>query len=163
MLRTGSLIAGSRPEWIGSIGLIGEHPAGYGFGAEPMYEDVWIARQGLYTVGIGSDNGYVDNYMFGGFFRLHSGAADLWAQTGLVGLACALGLVLVVFGGISARLRNRTLTALVSFLSLNTLWDIGFSPLQSASLGIAVTLGFLLLEHPPGADQKPEGVGRSLH
>ncbi len=62
-------------------------PAGFGPGAVPSPHDVVVAREGLATVGLGPDNGYVDNYMFGGQFRLHSTVADAWSNFGWVGVA----------------------------------------------------------------------------
>lgn len=143
--QAGTLIAAARPEWIGTIGLMGAHPMGFGFGAVPEYADVWSAKQGLYTVGIGSTNGYVDNYMFGGQIRLHSTIADLWSQAGLAGVAFALTLAVVLVAALAGQLRAATLTGLAAFLVANALWDIGFSPLYGSAMRLAAAVGLVLL------------------
>lgn len=163
LMDAGSLIAGARPEWVGTIGLMTEHPIGYGFGAVPAYADVWAARQGLYTVGIGSNSGYVDNYMFGGEFKLHSTTADLWSQAGFLGLAFALFVATALVGSLADRLRTATLTGLCALLAAKAMWDLGFSPVYTSAIGIAIALGFVLtlkdqVAEEPASPEPPSGI-----
>ncbi len=87
---SGSLLVGGRPEWAGTIRLMQEHPMGFGLGTLPSSQDVLAAKAGMRAIGTDTENGYVDNYMFGGHIRLHSIVADLWATFGVVGFSLGI-------------------------------------------------------------------------
>jgi hypothetical protein len=154
--RGGNIIAGGRPEWAGTLGLMAQTPGGFGFGAVPTYQDVWHARAGLDRVGIGTENTYVDNYMFDGQFKLHSTVADMWSQMGLVGLAFGLLLVVAVFVSLVDRLRVAAVTGLVALLAVKVLWDLSFSPIFSSAIWLAVAIGLVLSE---AAAREPDEPG----
>lgn len=143
--RTGSLLVGGRPEWSGTIELLKAHPQGFGLGAAPTYEDVWTARVGLDRAGVGPDNRYVDNYMFAGEFKLHSVLADLWAQTGLIGLAWGLALLVVIVVGLVDLVLMGQVAPVAAFLAVKGLWDLGFSPIFSSAQWLTLAVGMLLL------------------
>ncbi len=146
--RGGSLISGGRPEWSGTIELAQAHPEGYGLGAIPTYADVWIAREGLVHVGVDTDNGYVDNYMFGGQFKLHSVIADLWAQCGLAGLALAAVLLAATAVSLIDRFGMGNAPPAVIYLGVYGLWNLAFSPIFTALPWVGLALGLLLLRKP---------------
>ena len=84
---SGSLIVGGRPELAASIALFLNQPMGFGSGTIPTQSDILVAKTGMAAVGYQPNNGYVETFMFGGGFELHSVAGDLWALFGLPGLA----------------------------------------------------------------------------
>ena len=148
----GSLIAGGRPEWAATRELFAAHPWGFGLGAVPTSDDLRTAKAGLATVGISGDNGYVNNYMFGGGFKLHAIVADLWAGFGVVGIALGLLLVALVVRAMASSLAGRP-SPLVVFLCLMALWWLLFGPIQSNLLDVAVVLG--LAAPLEGSDDGP--------
>lgn len=150
--QSGNLLVGGRPEWTATLALMEIEPGGFGLGAEPTSSDLQMAKAALYGVGIPLDNGYVDNYMFGGHFKLHSITADLWAQTGVLGLVLAATIVLLLVLSLTSRMVDRRPSALASFLVLLALWDVGFGPILSDLPEVAFALGIVLLP-------KREGVG----
>ena len=78
--QSGSLIVGGRPEMAATAGLVRDTPFGFGLGVQPDMHDVAVARNALRTIQYTTDNGYVEKYMFGNGFELHSVLADLWAR-----------------------------------------------------------------------------------
>lgn len=158
---SGSLILGGRPEMMASFALIGNRPEGYGFGIVPQLSDIRVAKEGMATIGYNPDNGYVENYMFGNQFELHSTAADLWATMGLAGLILALILgiacILWVLHGIS----TREASALVLFLSIYTLWNLAFSPLYSALPTLGLAVGFMFRQRQKQRDVEIRAVDQA--
>lgn len=154
--RGGNLIAGGRPEWAGTLGLMAAQPAGFGFGAVPTYGNVWDAREGLDRVGIGTENTYVDNYMFDGQFKLHSSIADMWSQMGLPGLVFGVFLLFAVFLSLVDRLRAAAITGVVALLAVKAMWDLGFSPIFSSAIWLAVAIGLVLFEVQSARRAEPE-------
>ncbi|MBC3761664.1 hypothetical protein ACUN7V_08040 [Quadrisphaera oryzae] len=138
----GSLIAGGRPEMMATRFLAPHHPWGFGLGAIPNQEDVLLAKEGLATVGIRPDNGYVDHYMFGGHFKLHSVLSDAWANMGLVGALFVLAVGFVAVDSLLTGLAARRATALGVFWVSSAVWYIGFGPMYSnlPDLVLAVAL-----------------------
>ncbi|MEZ0164103.1 hypothetical protein AB2L27_04890 [Kineococcus sp. LSe6-4] len=141
----GSLLAGGRPEWAGTWRLVQDSPAGFGPGAVPTPHDVVVARQGLATVGIGPENGYVDNYMFGGQFRLHSTVADAWSSFGWVGVALTLLLGALLVHALLTRVAAGTASALVVLLGLRALWNLAVGPMYSDLPETALALALALV------------------
>ena len=159
----GSLLAGGRPEWTATLRLVADSPAGFGVGVVPTTHDVLVAKAGLATVGITMDNGYVDHYMFGGQFELHSVLADAWARFGWVGAAWAglVGAVLVL--SLAAALAERRAVPLVVFLTLMGLWSLAFGPIYSDLSDVLLALGLCLAARSStgAATTTPEAVPRS--
>lgn len=150
--RSGSLLTGGRPELGASIALLTARPWGYGSGVFPTGEQVQVAKQGMVALGYDPDNGYVNRYMFGNGFEVHSLTGDLWILFGVLGLAFAVVLALAVGASLVIRLASGTVSAVGAFLALRLMWDLAFSPIGSAALTLAVTLAVLL---PAVGERKP--------
>ncbi len=148
----GSLLAGGRPEWTATWQLMQTQPMGLGLGAVPNSEDIWTAKEGLKSVGIETNNGYVDNFMFAGQVKLHSIIADLWASYGLVGLALGLFLAWVLVYSLLDRLAERRATGLVCLFAIIGVWDLAFGPIFTNLRDVMIALAILL----PAAN----GIGR---
>lgn len=157
----GSLLAGGRPEWAGTLRLMQDTPAGFGPGAVPSPHDVVVAREGLATVGLGPDNGYVDNYMFGGQFRLHSTVADAWSSFGWVGVAFALLLGLLVVHALLTRVAAGTASALVVLLGLRALWDLAVGPMYTDLPEVVLALALALQARPDPPLRRPGRPSRT--
>jgi len=153
--RSGSLLTGGRPELGASIALLSARPWGYGSGVFPTGEQVQVAKQGMVALGYDPDNGYVNRYMFGNGFEVHSLTGDLWILFGLAGLAFAVVLAVTVGTSLVTRLASGTASAVGAFLALRLMWDLAFSPIGSAALTLAVTLAVLL---PAAGERKPRAA-----
>jgi len=140
----GSLLAGGRPEWTATLRLVADSPAGFGVGVVPTTHDVLTAKAGLSTVGIAMDNGYVDHYMFGGQFELHSVLADAWARFGWVGAAWAALVGALLLLSLTGSLAERRAVPLVVFLTLMGLWSLAFGPIYSDLSDVLLALGLAL-------------------
>lgn len=142
---SGSLLLGGRPELAATVALMQDRPWGFGAGVQPNLGDILVAKTGMSAIGYQPNNGYVENYLFGGGFELHSVAGDLWASFGIPGLAfigCALVLSLHMLGhGLAAR----SATSIVIFLSISTLWNILFSPIYGSLPTLVLTIGLGLV------------------
>lgn len=143
--RTGSLLTSGRPEWHGTVELMRAHPAGFGLGAVPSYDDIWTARVGLVQAGVSVDNHYVDHYMFDGEFKFHSVAGDLWSQLGLLGLATALLILAVYAVGLVDLVLSGRAGAVAVYLGILGTWDLAFSPLYGSWRFMALAVGLLLI------------------
>lgn len=161
-LRTsGSLIIGGRPELAASWALFRHHPWGFGAGVLPTPDDVALAKQGMADTGYDPDNGYVERFMFGDGFELHSVVGDLWAQSGLAGLAFAGIVFVVVAWGVASRIADRNASGLLLFAAANTLWNLFFSPLLTSLPTLVLTLGLLVVL--PAKTSGTDPVPRPLH
>ena len=141
---SGSLILGGRPELAATIALMRYHPLGFGVGVVPTPQDILVAKSGLNDINYNPNNGYVDRFMFGGHFELHSTFGDLWANWGIFGLALAAAVAVLVVRAMSRAVASREASALMLFLSIWTLWNLLFSPLAAAEPTLMLTLGTVL-------------------
>lgn len=141
---SGSLLVGGRPEWAGTVRLMIDHPIGFGLGTMPAAEDVLTAKAGIRAIGTDTENGYVNNYMFGGHFKLHSIVADFWATFGIPGLVLGLTMIAALGYCLIDRLTTRTASGLVCLFAVLGIWDLAFGPiyknLPDVMLALAVTL-----------------------
>jgi hypothetical protein len=153
--QSGSLLLGGRPEWQGTLQLMKAFPTGFGVGAEPNSGDVTLAKQGLASVGLPTKNSYIDRYMFGGEFKLHSVVADLWSNFGLVGLLLGGVVCLALLLSLTSTMADRRASALVVFLALTALWDMAFGPIYSSLPALTPALGLLLLPRDRAARAAP--------
>lgn len=154
--QAGSLILGGRPEITATAALIEAHPWGYGFGVAPRNSDVLIAKAGMARINYDPNNGYVDRYMFGGGFELHSVLGDVWVRMGPLGLLLLTVVGIVLVASLARRLGARTANGLVLFLVLWAFWNLLFSPLLSAALPLTLAIGMALLkvsDAPPRAGE----------
>lgn len=143
--RAGSLILGGRPEGGATVALIRAHFSGYGFGILPSNADLMVAKQGLASIDYDPNNGYVENFMFGSGFELHSVVGDLWVRMGPAGLLLVLAVAVVLVRGVSDRIPQRVATGLLLFVAMWTSWNLLFSPLLNAGTTLTLAIGLALL------------------
>ncbi|WP_179950943.1 hypothetical protein [Xylanimonas oleitrophica] len=141
----GTLITGGRPEMGATLALVTARAWGYGGGTVPSPSDVATAKAGMAALGYDPDNGYVESYLFGSGFELHSVVGDLWAWSGIPGLALALALVVFLVVRLASVTASRTGSALVLFLGLRSLWNMFFSPAESSLTVLVLAVGLLAL------------------
>ncbi len=142
--QSGSLIVGGRPEIGASLALLSDRPWGFGSGTLPSAVDIHTAKGGMAAIGYDPNNGYVENYMFGNGFEVHSLLGDLWIVFGLGGLLLAALLFIGIGHGLLTRAATGTLSGAAVFLGLRFLWDLPFSPIDSALLTLPITVALLL-------------------
>jgi hypothetical protein len=158
---TGNILLGSRPEMGATAALFLERPWGFGAGTLAGVTDVGVAKQGMAALGYDPDNGYVERYMFGQGFVLHSVLGDTWAAFGLAGIALVVAVLWWSVGSLVTLVQARVASALVLFLGVRLLWNTFFSPLYSSTPLIALTLGLLLQERPGAGAAPPDYRRRS--
>ncbi|KQQ93917.1 hypothetical protein ASF62_06980 [Leifsonia sp. Leaf325] len=152
---SGSLLLGGRPEAAASFALFQAHPWGFGAGVQPNLDDILVAKTGMASIGYQPNNGYVETYLFGGGFELHSVAGDLWSQFGLPGLAFVAWIVVLVLHMLGHGLSTRTATSITMFLGISTLWNVLFSPIYGSLPTLVLTVGLGLV---PVTALKPIGL-----
>jgi len=130
---------------------------GFGSGVLPTTGDLAVAKSGLRSIGYDPDNGYVENYMFGGGFELHSAIGDLWAAFGAAGILLAVTLIVLILKNLGSAISRHTASALIIFLALKALWNFAFSPLYSTLPLLMLLLALMLprqnVRRDPMADQ----------
>jgi hypothetical protein len=146
--RTGSLIAGGRPEWAATRELFELNPAGYGAGVVPNWADRMAGKSGLASLNVDA-GGYADHYMFGPTFELHSVAADLWVGFGWVGVALAAAIVVVIVRSLSVLLSARRAPTYLIFACTLALWYVLFGPMYSNWLDVCLALGLAAIAMGP--------------
>lgn len=129
---SGTLITGGRPEIGATLALMAESPGGFGGGSVPSMTDVLVAKSGMAALGYDPNNGYVENYMFGTGFEVHSVIGDLWAWSGIPGLLLAMVLLLFFVVRTAVLTTGRAASALLLFLGVKSIWNLLFAPLESA-------------------------------
>ncbi|WP_249521790.1 hypothetical protein [Microbacterium sp. ER1] len=135
---SGSLIAGGRPELGAATALISARPLGFGSGTLPTSQDVWIAKTGMSELNYDPDNGYVEGYMFGGQYEVHSVLGDLWLRFGPLGAAFALVLLGCAIYAVARAVSLKAAPGIVVWLTLLGAWDTFFSPLLTSSRTLAL-------------------------
>ncbi len=154
---SGSLIAGGRPELGAATALVAERPQGFGSGVLPVSHDVWVAKTGMSELNYDPDNGYVEGYMFGGQFEVHSVVGDLWIRFGPFGALFALLLVGCAVYATARAVSVRAASALAVWLTLLGAWDTFFSPLLTSSRTLALL--FALTAIPLATSMRRGGEG----
>ncbi len=137
----GSLILGGRPELAATIGLMGFRPMGFGVGVIPNLHDITAAKRAMLTINYDPNNGYVDNFMFGGKIELHSITGGLWAKFGLVGLVLTAAIAVILVRGLIDGIISRTGSAVSLFLICFSMWNLAFSPLYGSLPTLTLALG----------------------
>jgi len=139
--QSGSVLLGGRPE-IGAFRfLLADRPIGFGSGTLLTSEDILVAKEGMASVGYEPNNGYVENYMFGGQIELHSIVGNLWAWSGAAGLLLAVVLAVVVAVHTARGIGASTSVALGLALGIRFFWDLLFSPFASSAMNLVLLLG----------------------
>lgn len=128
----GSLVLGGRPELAATAALMKDSPLGFGPGVFPTYHDTAVAKAGMLAINYDPDNGYVDRWMFGRGFALHSTIGDLWVQFGLAGLALVAVVVMIMLHKLGRSLADRAASGLMLLLAVSAFWSLFFEPIYSA-------------------------------
>jgi hypothetical protein len=144
----GSLILGGRPEIAATQSLMTHSPAGFGLGVAPNVTDIAAAKTGMLAIGYDPNNGYVDNYMFGGHVELHSVVGDLWARSGVLGLLLGAVIAVLAARNLANSIHRREASGLITFLTAYTSWNLLFSPQASALPTLVLTLGLGMIALP---------------
>lgn len=141
---SGSLIAGGRPEMGAAVGLISAQPWGYGSGTVPTSNDVWLAKTGMSALNYDPNNGYVERYMFGAKFEVHSVLGDLWIRYGPLGAVFALTICVLAVYATARHVSLRTAPAALIFLTALGVWDTFFSPMLTSYTTLALMTALAL-------------------
>ena len=138
---SGSLILGGRPELAATIALFKHYPMGFGIGVGPTPAEILVAKGGMASINYDPNNSYVEQFMFGGHFELHSTAGDIWAHFGLMGLVLVAYIAFLVLRGLAQAISRRQGSGLLLFLSCWTLWNVLFSPFLAAASTMILAVG----------------------
>lgn len=150
--QSGSAIVGGRPEMGAAVALISGRPWGFGAGSLVSYDDLRIAKEGMLQLGYDPNNGYVEKYMFGYGYEVHSVLGDLWILFGIAGAVLAVLIVGYALFGLGLKMVSGTAATIVIFLTLRLTWDLAFSPFASAMIYLPLALAITL----PKRDAGPE-------
>ena len=142
---TGSLILGGRPELAATANLMLHHPQGFGSGTLPSLDDLNVAKAGMAAINVDPNNGYVERFMFGNGFELHSTFGDLWANYGIVGLIFALTILLVGLRAFGESMARQAISGIVLFLTIKMIWNIFFSPLLTSVPLLTLLMALVLI------------------
>ncbi|WP_223627486.1 hypothetical protein [Microbacterium sp. EST19A] len=145
--QSGSLLLGGRPELGASTELIAANPFGLGSGTLANGIDLLIAKTGMARLNYDPNNGYVERYMFGNGFEVHSMLGDLWIRFGLFGAAMLIVALVVITLGTAGQVAKRAASGLMIFLAIQVFWDSLFAPFFSTSISTLV-LGVALAMVP---------------
>ncbi|TWX38672.1 hypothetical protein ES689_08640 [Frigoribacterium sp. ACAM 257] len=146
---SGSLILGGRPELAATFALMREHPWGFGAGSVPAPFDIQVAKQGMSSIGYQPDNGYVERFMFGGAFELHSVFGNLWAQSGLFGLALVALVLGLLVTGVVKRLADHTASGILLYAAAQSAWNVFFAPFLTSVPMLVLALALVLVPTQP--------------
>jgi len=140
------LLLSARPELGASWALFRNRPWGYGAGVKPRFEDLWVAKQGMAALGYNPENGYVENFMFGGRIELHSGLMDMWAAASIPG-----GLLLLLIAGMTLAAMMRDLgrlkaTPWLFFAALTVVQNVFVGPWTVLPAYLPIVLGAAVLQ-----------------
>jgi hypothetical protein len=152
---SGSLILGGRPELAATVSLMRDHPAGYGSGTIPNYHDILVAKTGMTAVNYDPDNGYVERYMFGSGFSLHSVIGELWAKFGLVGIVMAVFVLILTLRRVGWTLTGSAASGILLYVSLKTLWNLSFGPWYSSMSMLMLSLALCVVPRSQPATGRP--------
>lgn len=157
--RAGSILVGGRPEMAATAALFLARPLGFGGGTIATFSDVDIAKAGMERINYDPDNGYVENFLFGEKFELHSMAGDLWAYAGLAGVLLVVVAVVLLLVVLARGMAARAASGLVLFLIVQSLWSLFFNPLYASAPVLVAALGLGLLRRaepvPPSGPPVP--------
>ena len=110
-----------------TVALMRDHFTGYGLGVQPGYHDVLIAKAGFRSITYDPDNRYVDRYMFGTTFELHSVIGDMWPGWVCPASSRRSPSAPVIFG-IVRRVVRREAPGVVLFAAVSMLWNVCSAP-----------------------------------
>jgi hypothetical protein len=133
---SGTLITGGRPELGASVALIARQPWGYGAGTQPNLQDILAAKSGMSALNYNPNNGYVEQYLFGQGYEVHSVLGDLWVHFGVAGALLSIALLVMIVTGTATRVAAGRASALILFVAVQTVWDQLFSPFYTESIAV---------------------------
>lgn len=152
---SGSLITGGRPELGAALALIWRQPWGYGSGTLPSSADVLVAKTGMTELNYDPNNGYVERYMFGTQYEVHSVLGDLWIRFGPLGAAFGIALLALAIYAVAMRVSLRTASGALALLVTLGIWDTFFSPLLTSYNTIALLFALSAIVIPPPGQSAP--------
>jgi hypothetical protein len=152
---SGSLLLGGRPELAAAIALFLFNPWGFGAGVVPNLHELAVAKAGMAAINYNPNNGYVNNYMFGTKFEMHSILSDTWAYFGITGIVLIAIMIFLLLRTLGVTLAADSATAVVIFLCIYNLWNLFFSPLYSSQPLLMITFGLCLLPRTLSRDRAP--------
>lgn len=158
---SGSLIAGGRPELGAASALVAERPQGFGSGVLPVSHDVWIAKTGMSELNYDPDNGYVEGYMFGGQYEVHSVVGDLWLRFGPVGAIFAVAMIGCAIYAVARSVSLKAAAGITVWLVLLGTWDTFFSPLLTSSRTLALLFALTAIPVARLASRSEDGEVRA--
>jgi hypothetical protein len=114
----------------------------------------------MVLIGYDPNNGYVEQWMFGHGYALHSGFGDLWVAFGPIGLIFTLFMLVLVLRKLGVAMTSRTASAGLIFASALTVWNIFFAPSYSGLkiLTLVLALSFMLRTAPGDSFSPPPGA-----
>lgn len=143
---SGSLIIGGRPEWAVTIELMKLRPTGYGPGVVPSWPDLHAGQQGFHSINVvDSAYGYLEHFMLGSGFELHSVVADLWVSFGIVGGIVGVLMIFSLLKSLTFMLADSHASAPVVFACLLGIWYLLFGTIYANLLDVSSAIGFALL------------------
>jgi len=141
---TGNILLGARPEMGATLALMRDHPLGFGSGTLSSFQDILVAKEGMARLGYDPDNGYVNKYMFGSGFELHSLIGDTWAAFGVIGLAFTVLAVWLACRSCVGLIARKAAPALLVYLAVRLVWNALFGPVLASSTLFVAAVGLLL-------------------
>ncbi|MBD8059613.1 hypothetical protein IC607_11620 [Cellulomonas sp. JH27-2] len=141
---TGNILLGARPEMGATVALMRDHPLGFGSGTMSSLQDIMVAKEGMASLGYNPDNGYVNKYMFGSGYELHSLIGDTWASFGVLGLVFTVMAVWLSCRSCVGLVARRAAPALLVYLAVRLLWNALFGPVLASSTLLVAAVALML-------------------
>ncbi len=154
---TGSLIIGGRPELLATVNLMRDNPWGYGPGVMANFHDITVAKNGMAEIAYDPNNGYVENWMFGTGYSLHSMFGDLWAVFGIGGIVFTGLILILLIRRLTVTVTSGVASAVLIYLLVKTLWNIFFAPYYSGLTHLELMLALMLVRRPTPAPDPLSG------
>ncbi|MTB88001.1 hypothetical protein H9L21_03295 [Aeromicrobium senzhongii] len=139
----GSALLGGRPEIGATAALVDANPFGLGAGTLVSYDNLLLAKEGMRKIGYDPNNNYVEVYLFGNTYEVHSVLGNLWIQFGIAGLVTAALVGLILIHGLVVVSSERIARGVVVYLALRSLWDLPFSPFYTSAATLALALAVI--------------------
>ncbi|CAM3099308.1 hypothetical protein ACSL103130_11760 [Actinomyces slackii] len=138
----------ARPELGASWALFMHRPWGYGAGVLPRSEDVQVAKNGMAALGYDPSNGYVERFMFGNGFELHSGLVNVWVAASFPGAALMLLIVGVTLATMIRDLGDLRVTPWLFLAGLVVLQNVAVGPWNVLPAYLPFVLGAGVMQAP---------------
>lgn len=156
--RAGSIIVGGRPELAATAALFLHRPLGFGAGTIATPSDILIAKTGMHVINYDPDNGYVENFMFGTKFELHSLTGDVWAYFGWPGLLFLVVAGVIMVRRVTSDIGHRNVSALFLFAVAISGWNLFFNPMYTDAPYLALAVALALRDRSPTSSGESASV-----